>query len=90
MKSFPKFICILCLTLMFVITNALNSESKAQTPVILEGDPGFGGGGAEGGGGDGGPAVPFDGGMSMLILSAGAGYFARKLKEQQSMLYPSA
>ncbi|MFY8004332.1 MAG: hypothetical protein ACOVNR_05790 [Chitinophagaceae bacterium] len=63
---------------MTIVIN--DTQVKAQTPVVLD-DPGFGSGGAEGSGGDG-PVVPFDGGMSMLILSAGAGYLARKLKEQ--------
>lgn len=85
-----KLIVIKLITLFFLllfISTAYN-DCYAQTPVTLEDNPGFGGSGAEGSGGDG-PTVPFDGGMSLLILSAGAGYLARKLKENSTATYES-
>ena len=79
MKLIDKKI-ILLLSFICLITFAITvTPIKAQTPVVLD-DPGPMGGSEAGGSGDG-ATVPFDGGMSLLILSAGAGYLARKLKE---------
>ena len=52
---------------------------KAQTPVD---DPGIGGPGSGGNtpGDDGGPVVPFDGGMSLMLLASGIGYASKKIK----------
>ena len=48
---------------------------KAQSPAD---DPGIGGPGAPGDGpsGDGSPTVPFDGGMSLVLLAGGIAYGA--------------
>ncbi|MFP5042614.1 hypothetical protein [Parasediminibacterium sp. JCM 36343] len=48
-----------------------------------------GGGGTPGGGGagggipatGGGPVVPFDGGMSLILLASGVGYAAKRIKK---------
>lgn len=73
---YKKLILLLSFTCIITFAIAI-TPIKAQTPVVLD-DP-------EGGNPltptEDGPTVPFDGGMSLLILSAGAGYLARKLKE---------
>jgi len=53
---------------------------NAQSPAD---DPGIGGPGApgDGPGGDGGPVVPFDGGMSLMLLASGIGYAAKSIKK---------
>lgn len=53
--------------------------ANAQSPAD---DPGIGGPGApgDGPGGDGGPVVPFDGGMSLMLLASGIGYASKKIK----------
>ena len=59
---------------------------KAQTP---DDDPGIGGPGSGGStpGLDGGPVVPFDGGMSLVLLASGVGYVTRKLKLKTNELH---
>ena len=55
---------------------------KAQSPAD---DPGIGGVGSPTGGGlsgDGGPTVPFDGGMSLMLLASGIGYAAKRIKNK--------
>ena len=58
-----------------ISTTSVNAQSPAD-------DPGIGGPGApgDGPGGDGGPVVPFDGGMSLMLLASGIGYAAKKVK----------
>ena len=53
---------------------------KAQSPAD---DPGIGGPGSpgDGPGGDGGPVVPFDGGMSLMLAASGIAYASKKLKQ---------
>ena len=57
-------------------TVTVNAQSPAD-------DPGIGGPGApgDGPGGDGGPVVPFDGGMSLMLLASGIGYAAKRIKK---------
>ena len=52
---------------------------KAQTP---DDDPGIGGPGSGGNtpGDDGGPVVPFDGGMSLILAASGISYAAKKVR----------
>ncbi len=52
---------------------------KAQSPAD---DPGIGGPGSpsEGVGGDGGPVVPFDGGMSLMLAASGIAYASKKVR----------
>jgi len=52
---------------------------KAQSPAD---DPGIGGPGSpsEGVGGDGGPVVPFDGGMSLMLVASGIAYASKKIR----------
>ncbi len=47
------------------------------------GTPGSGGSGGFIPGTGGGPTVPFDGGMSLVLLASGIGYAAKKLKKKQ-------
>ena len=56
-------------------TVTVNAQSPAD-------DPGIGGPGSpgDGPGGDGGPVVPFDGGMSLMLLASGIGYASKKIK----------
>ena len=53
---------------------------NAQSPAD---DPGIGGPGSPGNGpsGDGGPIVPFDGGMSLMLAASGIAYASKRLKE---------
>ncbi len=55
-------------------------QVSAQSPAD---DPGIGGPGSPGNGpsGDGGPIVPFDGGMSLMLAVSGIAYASKKLKE---------
>ena len=52
---------------------------NAQSPAD---DPGIGGPGSPGNGpgGDGGPIVPFDGGMSLMLAASGIAYMFKKIK----------
>ena len=55
---------------------------KAQSPAD---DPGIGGPGSPTGGGpadDGGPVVPFDGGMSLMLAASGIAYASKKVRSQ--------
>jgi len=53
---------------------------NAQSPAD---DPGIGGPGSpgDGPGGDGGPVVPLDGGMSLMLAASGIAYASKKLKQ---------
>lgn len=53
---------------------------NAQSPAD---DPGIGGPGSPGNGptGDGGPIVPFDGGMTLMLAALGIAFASKKLKE---------
>ena len=66
------------IALVLAISFCLNTSVRAQTPVD---DPGIGGPGSPsvGVGGDGGPVVPFDGGMSLMLLASGICYAAKKI-----------
>ena len=66
---------------LLVLVIAISKGHAQGTPVPGGGGPGVNGGGgftppSNGGGGDG--AVPFDGGLSLILLAAGAGVGARK------------
>ena len=67
------------------ISFCINTSVKAQTP---DDDPGIGGPGSGGNtpGDDGGPVVPFDGGMSLMLLATGVGYVAKKMKTKFSVI----
>ncbi len=66
---------ILALAISFCVDISVN----AQTP---DDDPGIGGPGSGNNtpGDDGGPIVPFDGGMSLVLLVGGVGYAAKKMR----------
>ena len=75
-----KIIKVAALSLM-ILTMAISKGHAQGTPVPGGGGPGVNGGGgftppSNGGSGDG--AVPFDGGLSLILLAAGAGVGARK------------
>jgi hypothetical protein len=66
---------------LIVLTMAISKGHAQGTPVPGGGGPGVNGSGgftppSNSGGGDG--AVPFDGGLSLILLAAGAGVGARK------------
>lgn len=68
-------------SLISVVGICLSVVSNAQTPAD---DPGIGG---QGTGSfaplqDGNPVVPFDGGMSLLLVASGIGYASKKLKRK--------
>ena len=64
--------------LLAVMIIGLQINSKAQTPAD---DPGIGGPGIGAApAGDGSPIVPFDGGMSLVLLASGIGYATKKVK----------
>jgi hypothetical protein len=58
---------------------------KAQTP---NDDPGIGGPGSDGNapGDDGGPIVPLDRGMSLVLIAVGLAYGYKKVKQQSSLV----
>ncbi len=64
---------------ILLVSICVTTISKAQSPAD---DPGIGGPGSpsEGVGGDGGPVVPFDGGMSLMLAASGIGYAAKRMK----------
>ncbi len=61
------------------ISISIHSNLKAQSPAD---DPGIGGPGSpsDGPGGDGGPVVPVDGGMSLMLAASGIGYAYKKFR----------
>jgi len=83
MQQFIKSLKIIGLAMVLGIcfsTISVNAQSPAD-------DPGIGGPGSpgDGPGGDGGPVVPFDGGMSLMLLASGVGYAAKKIKSGISL-----
>ena len=75
-----KIFNVTILTLLITIT-AISKGHAQGTPVPGGGGPGVNGSGgftpaSNAGGGDG--AVPFDGGLSLILLAAGAGVGAKK------------
>jgi len=64
-----------------IICLCVNTSINAQSPAD---DPGIGGPGSpsEGVGGDGGPVVPFDGGMSLMLVASGIGYATERLRKK--------
>ena len=71
-NKFVKVSFVILLS-VFVITK-VSSQTPADDPGI--GGPGIGAAPA----GDGSPVVPFDGGMSLMLLASGIGYSIRKIK----------
>ena len=69
------------LAMAITVSLLVNTVAQAQSPAD---DPGIGGVGSPTGGGltgDGGPIVPFDGGMSLILAASGIGYAGRKVKK---------
>ena len=68
------------LGLVLLVTFCMNTIVNAQSPAD---DPGIGGPGSPGNGpsGDGGPIVPFDGGMSLMLLASGISYGFKKMRK---------
>jgi len=64
-----------------IICLCVNTSINAQSPAD---DPGIGGPGSpsEGVGGDGGPVVPFDGGMSLMLAASGIAYASKIIKNK--------
>ena len=64
----------------------VNTVARAQSPAD---DPGIGGVGSPTGGGltgDGGPVVPFDGNMNLVLLASGLAYITREKYAQSKKL----
>ena len=78
MRSVTKTIG--AMALVIAISFCVNTSVKAQSPAD---DPGIGGPGSpgDGPGGDGGPVVPFDGGMSLMLAASGVAYMVKKNKD---------
>jgi len=77
MKKLIIYIAMLLLTI---------GVANAQTPD--PNDPGIGGPGSSSVGGpsnDGVPVVPFDGGMSLLLIASGVSYASNKLKKKKNI-----
>jgi len=72
----------LTLVILF-ISYCMNVTLNAQTPAD---DPGIGGPGTNGSApaGDGAPIVPFDGGMSLMLVASGIGYVVKRLWLRES------
>ena len=69
--------------ILLLIVLGTHSIVQAQSP-----DPGIGGPGSGSGpsgtpSGDGGPVVPFDGGMSLMLAASGISYAAKKMKARK-------
>jgi hypothetical protein len=79
MQQVTKNIKLIGLALIVGICFTATTVS-AQPPAD---DPGIGGPGSPGSGttGDGGPIVPFDGGMSLMLAASGIAYASKKIKE---------
>ena len=77
MRTITKTLGLLGLAML--ISLCVNTTVKAQSPAD---DPGIGGPGSPGNGpgGDGGPIVPFDGGMSLMLAASGIAYASKKIK----------
>lgn len=78
-----KFMKIAFILFVAVCVNV--TLANAQTPD--PNDPGIGGPGSSSVGGpsnDGVPVVPFDGGMSIMLLASGVSYVSSKLKKSTS------
>ena len=65
---------------------AVGSQLVAQPSPGGGGPGGPGSGGGGGGGVDDLGGVPFDGGLSLILLAAGAGYGAKKSKENTAVV----
>ena len=78
MRTITKALGMVGLALMLSL--CVNTTVKAQSPAD---DPGIGGPGSPGNGpsGDGGPIVPFDGGMSLMLAASGIAYVSKKIKK---------
>ncbi len=74
LKSAKLIGLAMIISLCFTTVN-VNAQSPAD-------DPGIGGPGSPGNGpsGDGSPVVPFDGGMSLMLVASGISYTAKKVK----------
>ena len=72
-------------SLILLISICMNTMVNAQSPAD---DPGIGGPGGPGDGpsGDGSPTVPFDGGMSLMLLAGGIAYGAKKSRPNNDNL----
>lgn len=83
MKQVIKSIKLMGIAMIIGICfNALNAQSPTD-------DPGIGGPGSLGNGpsGDGSPVVPFDGGMSLMLVASGISYAAKKIKENTKQVF---
>ena len=71
-----KLMGLLMLLGICFTTISVNAQSPAD-------DPGIGGPGSpgDGPGGDGGPVVPLDRDLSLMLLASGVGYAAKRLKK---------
>ena len=79
LNAIIKAVCIIVIVIMTSIT------VKAQFNI---GGPGTNGSGINGNGTNDAPSptVPFDGGMSILLLASGISYGAKKLRNKESSL----
>ncbi len=77
MRTITKTLGLLGLAMM--VSLCVNTTANAQSPAD---DPGIGGPGSPGNGssGDGGPIVPFDGGMSLMLAASGIAYVSKRMK----------
>jgi len=76
-----KFMKIAFILFVAVCVNATSSNAQTPDP----NDPGIGGPGSTSVGGpsnDGVPVVPFDGGMSLMLLASGISYASSKFKKK--------
>ena len=69
---------VIRLAFIILMSVFVSTIVMAQTPAD---DPGIGGPGVGAApSGDGSPIVPFDGGMSLMLLASGIGYSMKKIK----------
>jgi len=82
MKS-NNFLTRISRTVAFAVILILSLNSASAQFNI--GGPGTNGSGVYANGSSDAPAVPFDGGMSLMLAAAGIGYVSKKVKNRKSL-----
>ena len=81
MKAILNTVVKIMLALAVIVTSTITSNAQFGI-----GGPGSNGSGINANGTtNGSPTVPFDGGMSLVLLASGIGYGAKKLRKQTNV-----
>ena len=82
MKKYNLLSAGLKLGLFIILIVVTFNSASAQFNI---GGPGTNGSGVYANGSSDAPAVPFDGGMSLMLAAAGIGYVSKKVKNRKSL-----